>query len=984
MTDNPASGPAKGLKGRIKDMAKERLPQGSRGRAVATAGLTSYRETIEFGRRLRNTWTGPQLHTPAPPSYRTWRQQQKASAGQLKAQREYSLKADQPASLHVIVLPGAGQLSDTVDSVRSQSWTHHTVTSCANAEAAGAAADASTSDFLIFLRAGDQLAPEAFYDIGKVARQDPLVDLVTWDDDMTDAKGHRGAPRFRPSWSPEMLLGTNYIGRSFAIRRSRFLAAGGLRPDAGGALEWDLLLRLDLTADRTSRVARVLSTVVSRDRVSDHDAETAVRAHLDRTGVPATAKATGGRVRLHWTTPDADLPHVTIAIPTKHNRGMLSRCLPSLARSAYPSFDVVIVDNGGHSVDNEKWYADNSHGLDLQVIWWTEEPFNYSRVNNAAAAKARGDVLLFLNDDTEASDPGWMREMVGWATRPEIGTVGLRLTDEAGKIQHQGVWLGVSGFADHVFQGMRPGEDSIFGSTDTYRDTLAVTGACVAVRRELFDEIGGFDERFQLTGSDVVLGLDAVLNGYRNVVSPYTPVRHLESATRGTFIPTADFFHSYWRYNTWLFGGDPYFSPSLSLGSRVPALRGQHEPTVRQLISGPLGRSFEAFRQTTDAAHSRMLAEACNAAPGEVDAVRQLHAGNAGHLDVKTVNWFFPDMDSPFYGGINTALRIADHMARNYGVVNRFVVVLGHPQPIFTQSALAAAFPALKDCEVVIANDDTEIPPADAAIATLWITAYNVMRAKNQKRKFYLVQDYEPGFYPAGTEYALAEESYKLGLYALCNTHNLKKVYTEEYGGEGMSFMPATDPSVFHARTRRPRTPDEPVTIFVYARPGHWRNCWELASPALELVKKRLGDRVRIVTAGAWATGGGADHDMKHLGLLPYKATGELYRNCDVGLALTVSRHPSYLPLELMSCGVPVVAFDNPWGHWILKDGENSLLSMRTVDGLADRLEKLCTDFELRQRLSKQALADIADRHSDWEKALAGIYPYLCDPDAGS
>ena len=97
---------------------------------------------------------------------------------------------------------------------------------------------------------------------------------------------------------------------------------------------------------------------------------------------------------------------------------------------------------------------------------------------------------------------------------------------------------------------------------------------------------------------------------------------------------------------------------------------------------------------------------------------------------------------------------------------------------------------------------------------------------------------------------------------------------------------------------------------------------------------------MRIVTAGSWATDPDAADAIKQLGLLDYKATGELYRHCDVGLALTVSKHPSYLPLELMACGVPVVAFDNPWGHWILEDGENSLLARRTVPGLVDAMER--------------------------------------------
>jgi O-antigen biosynthesis protein len=244
------------------------------------------------------------------------------------------------------------------------------------------------------------------------------------------------------------------------------------------------------------------------------------------------------------------------------------------------------------------------------------------------------------------------------------------------------------------------------------------------------------------------------------------------------------------------------------------------------------------------------------------------------------------------------------------------------------------------------------------------------------------VQDYEPMFYPAGTQFALAEESYRLGLYGLCNTANLATVYRDEYGGRSWSFTPAVDPGVFHPHGRPARRPDDPVTVFVYARPGHWRNCWELAAPALELLKRRLGSKVRIVTAGSWALESAEARDMIVRGLVDYRATGDLYRGVDVGLALTVSRHPSYLPLELMACGAAVVAFDNPWGHWLLEDGENSLLARRTIDGLADSLERVVRDADLRERLAASGTKLVTGSHSDWDAALGGIYDYLCDPEA--
>ena len=126
------------------------------------------------------------------------------------------------------------------------------------------------------------------------------------------------------------------------------------------------------------------------------------------------------------------------------------------------------------------------------------------------------------------------------------------------------------------------------------------------------------------------------------------------------------------------------------------------------------------------------------------------------------------------------------------------------------------------------------------------------------------------------------------------------------------------------------------------------------------------------------------DFVVRHLGLAPYSSLGHLYRSADVGLTLTVSRHPSYIPLELMACGAPSVAFDSPDFTWLLRDGQNALLTERTVDGLTDALERLVVDTELRQRLSEQGLRDIAAHHSSWEKALAGIYPFMCDPEGAA
>jgi O-antigen biosynthesis protein len=1012
---------AQALEGQARRLAGRLLPRGSRRRRLGGLAGAAVNEARSATIRLKDHW---EAHRPEdqrrPPTYTEWRAEHAATPDALGTQRHLSHYAARPVHFRVVVLDdGEGDLRRTLASLRRQSWEQWSaivlsehrsdVTGddqrCSGLRVVGGlaaqlghlntvvSADVGTGPdgptaartFVLWVNAGDVLAPDCLYEVATVATRDPVVDVVYWDDDLLGGARGRHRPRFRPSWSPEMLLGANFAGSSFAVRLSRLLAVGGMRPETGEAAWWDLLLRADLAVENAARVPRVLASLTRRR--GEEITAAAVRVVAERlaaAGVPARAEAAAACVRLRWEL--ERWPKVSIVVPTRHNRPLLRRCLASIATTDYPEVEVVVVDNGPRTPGNEAWYEASFRGVDLRVDWW-DKPFNYSAVNNRGARLASGEVLVFLNDDTEVLDPGWLRELVGWAQQPVVGAVGLQLLDTEGRLQFAGTILGLTGFADHVFQGMEPGSDSLLGPTAWYRNVLAVTGACMAVRRESFESVGGFDERFVLCGSDVALCLDLRITGLRNVCSPFAALRHLESATRGEGVPKDDFYMSYWRYQAWLFGGDPYYSPNLSLRHRQPELRSKDDKTAPQLIAGALERTFEVFRQQSDAQEATQYARDCRAGEADVVANRALHAANRAPFEPETVNWFIPELDSPFYGGINTAFRIADHLARNHGVVNRFVV-WGRGPERFVRSAIAAAFPAISDSpihfhDVWLPEAFEKIPPADVSISTLWLTAYQLSRFQGTRRKFYLIQDFEPVFYPAGTMYALAEESYRLGLYGLCNTEVLQRVYRTEYAGVGQHFVPAVDRTIFHADDRPEPSPDRPATVFVYARAGHWRNCWELASVALQELKERLGDRVRIVAAGSWAQPGGRDLDtvVNHLGLLDYRATGPFYRTCDVGLALTVSKHPSYLPLELMACGVPVVAFDSPNFRWLLKDEENCLLVEQTVDGVVDGLERLVVDVELRRRLARQGLADISANHASWDKALAGVYRFLCDPE---
>jgi GT2 family glycosyltransferase/glycosyltransferase involved in cell wall biosynthesis len=982
-------------------VALERVaPPGSRARASFSVGKSGLREFVGFASRTRWRWRRARLPGGAEPAYAAWLEHHRLSEVGLREQRSRVRKGAMRVGVDCVVVP-AGSNSDLARTLRSLTaqtladWSARVVghvsavssldtrITSSDRNETGVLEDAvgagDPDDFVLVLEAGDVLEPELLFQIAANGWDDPAVDMVHWDDDLIDQTGMLRDPRFRPAWSPDTLLSANYLGRSFAVRRRRLQAHGGFPPGGRDTRSWDLLLGLDLTEAQVARVPRILQHVRARPEPSPARAVEVVGRHLAESGRRAEVGSEHGAIRVRW--PLDAPPEVTIVIPTTNRETLLRRCLDGLERTRYPNFGVVTVDSGGRDADAEAFYRQRAmDGLRIEPVWW-EGPFNYSAANNLGARAVEGDVLVFLNDDTYASDPDWLAEMVGWVAQPGIGLVGRQLTGPRGLIQHGGAVVGMNGFAGHLFAGMSPGEDSVLGSTSWYRNCLSVTAACVAIDRKLFDRIGGFDERLVLCGSDVVLGLDARFQGRRNVCLPSGGVVHFEAQSRGDAVPRKDLFSSYWHYQRWLRGGDPYYSPNLSLQDGRPRLRAGEEPGATEVVGQALGRDLSVYRQTSDEEAASSLVKACRA---DRSLRGRVEAANRAPSRVRSVNWFLPDIDNPFYGGINTALRIADHLAREHEVVNQFVL-LAPPNEPYVRSAIEAAFPALEGCGIAFSDgrvgpDLQNMPAADASIATQWHTAYMVANFSHTRRRFYLIQDFEPLFFPAGSNYALAEETYRLGLFGICNTEHMLDLYRNRYGGDGASFSPAVDQSVFHAVGRNVLDADAPVTVFTYARPGHWRNCWELASLALRTLKGRLGDRVRIVTAGSWARPDDLGHGIAHLGLLDYRETGDLYRRCDVGLALTVSEHPSYLPLELLACGVPVVAFDNPAGDWILHHEHNCLRTPRTVDGVVEGLERVVTDSALRARLAAQGLLDIAARHSDWDGALADVYGYLCDP----
>jgi GT2 family glycosyltransferase/glycosyltransferase involved in cell wall biosynthesis len=437
-------------------------------------------------------------------------------------------------------------------------------------------------DYLLIFDHDDALAPDALFRVAELLAARPATDVVYFDEDKLSADGAaRYEPWFKPAGhAPDLLLATNYLMHG-VFRRELVRDVGGFDAAAEGAQDWDLALRC---VERTAAIAHI-PRVLYHWRAVPGSAASAANAkpfalrgqlhalagHLGRTGSPDARLAVvgPGALRVRWPT-SGQL--VSIVIPNKDRAGLLRACLGSIfARTAYPAYEVVIVDTGTTDPDTLALYAELRADPRVRIVDLSG-PFNWSRANNVGAAHARGELLLFLNNDTEALHPDWLDELAGWAERPEVGVVGCKLVRPDGTTQHAGMALGVEGHASSLFDGERGPVYGPFGSSEWSRDLSLVTGACMLTRREVLAAAGGFDEGYRVGYSDLTFCLAARALGLRVVYTPHATLLHHEGASRGFSLPPADVLRATLELLPAVAAGDPFYSPNLSPVSRRPAV----------------------------------------------------------------------------------------------------------------------------------------------------------------------------------------------------------------------------------------------------------------------------------------------------------------------------------------------------------------------------------------------------------------------------
>jgi len=455
------------------------------------------------------------------------------------------------------------------------------ISACSNSALALA-----TGEWCALLDQDDAFAENALALVALEIEGHPDAGLIYSDEDKINENGARSNPFFKPDWNPELFLGQNYINHLGVYRLNLLREIDGFRQGFEGSQDYDLALRCveKLGPDQVHHIPRILYhwRMVSGSLAAIPDAkpyakEAARRAlaeHGERTGrpgvvVPCPENTESHRV-IHALPEPA--PLASIIIPTRDHVELLERCVESIrARTDYRPFEIIVVDNGSVEAQTLAFFRRAERENIVRVLDETG-PFNYSRLNNCAAAQARGDLLVFLNNDTEIDDPDWLTEMIRHAVQPEVGAVGARLWYPDGTLQHGGVVLGLGGVAGHAFPHIPRGHPGYFNRAMLQQNCSAVTGACMVLRKAVFEELGGFDEvNLGVTFNDIDFCLRLAERGYRVAWTPYANLIHHESASRGhqrmpaeqaQFLREAGYMQRVWAARLLR---DPYYNPNLSL-----------------------------------------------------------------------------------------------------------------------------------------------------------------------------------------------------------------------------------------------------------------------------------------------------------------------------------------------------------------------------------------------------------------------------------
>lgn len=447
--------------------------------------------------------------------------------------------------------------------------------------ASNSALEIAKGEYIAMMDNDDVIPKNALYEMVKVLNEDKTIDFIYTDEDKLDLDGQRCDPNFKPDYSPDTLLSSNYFCHFTLLRTKILKEIDGWKVGYEGAQDYDLFLRFVEKTDKIYHIPKILyhwrkvegstSMAIDNKGYAIERGKKAVEDALKRRKIDAN-------VLVHDKVPyyiiDYKLktkPLISILIPTRDYADILEQCLKSLYdKTTYKKYEVIVLNNNSQKeetfelFDKYKKLYKNFRVIDVNT------EFNYSNINNIGVKNSNGEYIVLLNNDTEIISPNWLDVMVGYASQDHVGTVGAKLLYPDNTVQHAGVLAGVGGVASHALIGCSREDVGIYGRLSVPYNYSANTAACLMVKKDKYNEVNGLEETLKVAYNDVDFNFKLLDKGYYNVCTPQIELYHYESKSRGLdttsekyqrFIEESGYMFKKWdKY----IKNDPYYNPNYS------------------------------------------------------------------------------------------------------------------------------------------------------------------------------------------------------------------------------------------------------------------------------------------------------------------------------------------------------------------------------------------------------------------------------------
>jgi GT2 family glycosyltransferase len=449
----------------------------------------------------------------------------------------------------------------------------------------------ATGEFVVLGDHDDVFAENMLYECVTAINSDKNIDVMYSDEDKVDMKGTVFAdPNFKPDFNIDLLRSNNYICHVFVVRRAIAERIGGFRKEFDGAQDYDFILRCVEQTENIYHIPKVLyhwrshlgstADMPEAKMYAFEAGKRAIEEHYRRMSLQAAVDY-GDDLGFYKTRYEIKgNPLVSIIIPNKDHIDDLKKCMDSIdMKSDYRNFEYVIVENNSEKSETFEFYKKIEQRENVKVVYW-KDGFNFSAINNYGARYAEGEYLLLLNNDTEIINEDCLSQMLGYCQRDDVGIVGARLYYPDESVQHAGVIVGMGGIAGHAFVGLNESDGLYQSRTKVACDYSAVTAACMMVKKSIYEQVGGLEEKYRVAFNDIDFCMKVRETGKLVVYNANAKLYHYESKSRGMedtpekqerFQGEIQMFQERWPEI--LIKGDPYYNKNLTLDKSDFSLR---------------------------------------------------------------------------------------------------------------------------------------------------------------------------------------------------------------------------------------------------------------------------------------------------------------------------------------------------------------------------------------------------------------------------